>query len=255
MKNKTSYVTSPPSVQTSAVKKSVATRTSMCVRMNSFQVVVVWRWRDAMALEDVAHRLVTDRQAEVGQGADNPVIAPRAILLGHADNQGLQLWVDLRSSWSLALGGAVKFLRHKPAVPAKDRVRLDDGGHFRERLLAQLLANLGQGFALAITQAYATFDLVTQHAIFGYQVFVAEQQCLIDGPRDIRQQVFPVHQLPPQPVPSIGTLSMDKGGAEDKPKRGRWERRNFQWKSRFEYFDQTGVMQLKLGVIRSLSSA
>jgi hypothetical protein len=33
---------------------------------------------------------------------------------------------------------------------------------------------------------------------------------------------------------------MDKSGAEDKPQRGRWERRNFQWKSRFEYFDQTG---------------
>ena len=50
---------------------------------------------------------------------------------------------------------------------------------------------------------------------------------------------FPVHQLPPQPVPSIGTLSMDKSGAEDKPKRGRWEKRNFLWEGRFEYFDPT----------------
>jgi hypothetical protein len=33
----------PPSVQTSAVKKSVATSTSICVWMNSFQVVVVLR--------------------------------------------------------------------------------------------------------------------------------------------------------------------------------------------------------------------
>ena len=33
----------PPSVHTSAVKKSVATKTSMCVRMNSFHVVVVLR--------------------------------------------------------------------------------------------------------------------------------------------------------------------------------------------------------------------
>jgi hypothetical protein len=33
---------------------------------------------------------------------------------------------------------------------------------------------------------------------------------------------------------------MEKSRAEDKSKRGRWERRNFQWESKFEYFDQTG---------------
>jgi hypothetical protein len=33
---------------------------------------------------------------------------------------------------------------------------------------------------------------------------------------------------------------MDKSGAEDKPKHGRREKRNFQWESKFEYFDQTG---------------
>src|SRR5262252_10664060 len=45
--------------------------------------LALWRWRDAMALEDVAHRLVTDRQAKVGQSTDDPVIAPGAILLRH----------------------------------------------------------------------------------------------------------------------------------------------------------------------------
>ena len=28
--------------------------------------LALWRWRDTMALEDVAHRLGTDRQAQVG---------------------------------------------------------------------------------------------------------------------------------------------------------------------------------------------
>jgi hypothetical protein len=28
--------------------------------------LALWRWRDAMALEDVAHRLVADREAQVG---------------------------------------------------------------------------------------------------------------------------------------------------------------------------------------------
>ena len=33
--------------------------------------LALWRRRDTMALEDVTHRLVTDCQAEVSQGADD----------------------------------------------------------------------------------------------------------------------------------------------------------------------------------------
>jgi hypothetical protein len=43
---------------------------------------------------------------------------------------------------------------------------------------------------------YATFDLVTQHTIFGHEVLIAYQQFLIDSPSDIRQQVLPIHRLP-----------------------------------------------------------
>jgi hypothetical protein len=46
-----------------------------------------WRWRNAMALEDVAHGLVTDGVPEVGQGADDPVIALGAILPRHTNDQ------------------------------------------------------------------------------------------------------------------------------------------------------------------------
>src|SRR5205085_79832 len=44
---------------------------------------------DAMALEDVAYCLVTDREAQVGEGSNDPVIAPGAILFGHTHDQGL----------------------------------------------------------------------------------------------------------------------------------------------------------------------
>ena len=135
--------------------------------------LALWRWRDTMALEDVAHRLVTDRQAEVGQGADDPVIAPGAIFLRHTHDQGLQLRVDHGAAWGLTLRGAVKLLGHKRTVPAKNRAGLDDGGHFLGGLLTEFLANLGQSFTLAITEPYTTFDLVSQHAIFGDEVLIA----------------------------------------------------------------------------------
>jgi hypothetical protein len=38
----------------------------LCPRGRS---LALWRWGEAVALEDVAHRLVTDSVAKVGQGA------------------------------------------------------------------------------------------------------------------------------------------------------------------------------------------
>jgi hypothetical protein len=138
--------------------------------------------------------------------------------LGRPHDQGFQLLVDLWPPSSLALRRAVELLRHQRAVPGEDCVRLDDRGHFRQRVLAQLLAHLGQGRALAIAQADATVDLVAKHAIFGHEVLMAHSQFLIDSPGDIRQQVFPVHRLPPQPLLFLLTLRMGERGAEDKPK-------------------------------------
>ncbi len=83
-----------------------------------------------MAFQDVAHRLVTDRQTQVGEGADNTVIAPGTILLRQAHDEGLQLWVNGGTAWRLALCGAIKRLGHELPVPAKNRGGLDDRGHF-----------------------------------------------------------------------------------------------------------------------------
>jgi hypothetical protein len=119
----------------------------------------LWSRRDAMALEDVAHRLVADRQAQVGQGADNPVIAPGAMLLGHTHDQGLQLWINPGASRRLALRRAVKLLGHKRVVPAEHRVGLDQRGHVLQGLLPQFLTDLGQGLALASAESYASLDV------------------------------------------------------------------------------------------------
>src|SRR5262249_52478246 len=48
--------------------------------------LTLWRRWEARALEDMAHSLIADGVAKVGQGADDPVITPGAILLGHADD-------------------------------------------------------------------------------------------------------------------------------------------------------------------------
>jgi sulfane dehydrogenase subunit SoxC len=42
---------------------------------------------------------------------------------------------------------------------------------------------------------------------------------------------------------------MGESGAEDKPKRGRWQRRNLLWADEFEYFDYTGEAALQAPVL------
>src|SRR3989442_15988950 len=109
--------------------------------------LALWRRWEAMALEDVAHGLVTDRVPEVGQGAHDPVVAPGAILLRHADDQRLQLLVNRGTPRGLALLGTVTFLRHELTVPSENGVGLDDLGDFLQGFLPQLLADLRQGLA------------------------------------------------------------------------------------------------------------
>src|SRR5262247_1541284 len=94
-------------------------------------------WGEAVALQDIAHGLVTDRVLEVGQGADDPVVTPGAILLGHAHHQRLERWINGGAPWGLTPLGSVPLLRHQFAVPPKNRLGLDDRSHLLQRLLPQ----------------------------------------------------------------------------------------------------------------------
>ena len=73
-------------------------------------------------------------------------------------------------------------------------------------MLPQLLTDFGERLAFAVRQPYTARDLVAQNAIFRDEIFITQQQFLIDGPGDIRQQVFPVHAL------SLGAFSISSPG-------------------------------------------
>ena len=115
--------------------------------------------------EDAAHRLITDRVPQMLQGTGNPVISPGAILLRQTDDQGLQLLVDAGTSWRFPLLGAVKLLCNQLPVPGQNGVGCNDRCHLLQRLLPQLLADLGQRLALLVAQPHALWDLLAQDAI------------------------------------------------------------------------------------------
>jgi len=94
--------------------------------------------------------------------------------LRHVNDQRLQLWIDCGTPRSLALCGAVKLLGDKFAVPAKNRVGCDDGGHFLQGWLPQPLTDFGQRLTCAIRQPHTARDLVAKNTIFGHEVLVAQ---------------------------------------------------------------------------------
>jgi len=150
-------------------------------------------WRTAMARENIPHGLGTDGVAQIGSGTYDTIIAPRAIFLRQREDYTRPLCLNPRAPWRLAWRRAVELLRDAFAVPAKNRLGFDDLGDFRQGFLAQLLADLGQGLARAVTQLEAPVHLVTEHPVFRHDRRVAHQQFLIDGSRDVREQGLPIH--------------------------------------------------------------
>jgi hypothetical protein len=72
----------------------------------------------AVASQNISHRLVGDLKFQIGQHPHNPVIAPRAVLFGHEDNQFLNCPVDPGSTWASilrAIEGA-RSLRYHPRI-------------------------------------------------------------------------------------------------------------------------------------------
>lgn len=115
----------------------------------------------ASTFENVAYRLIADVIAKCGQGTGQAVIAPAAIRLGHLYDQVFHVLLDAGTPPRLTLIGAIELLCDQLAMPAQNRVGLGSLRDFFSRLLAQFLANLGQGLALGVTQLDTSFDLVT----------------------------------------------------------------------------------------------
>jgi len=72
-----------------------------------------------MPTQDIAHGLVGHLMPQVGQRSHNPVVTPPGVLASQANHQILNLSTDARPAGRAALFGAVKFLGHQFAIPAR----------------------------------------------------------------------------------------------------------------------------------------
>src|SRR5262249_1471952 len=93
-------------------------------------------WRDAMALEDVADRLITNGIAEILGGSDNAVIAPRAVLAGHPYHHILDLLGHTGAASRFARLSTLTPLDDERTVPGKDGIGLRNRGYLCQCLPA-----------------------------------------------------------------------------------------------------------------------
>src|SRR5206468_7100524 len=110
----------------------------------------LWRGWQTMALQHIADRLIADLIPEVGQCSHDPVIAPITVILGHTDDQLLDLSTDPRPSGAAAGLRAIEFAGHQLAVPGQDSVRSGHSRHLGVGLTAQSMADLSQCSSLGV---------------------------------------------------------------------------------------------------------
>jgi hypothetical protein len=153
----------------------------------------LWRWWNAMLLEDISHALVAERVSQVGQSSHNTVIAPGAVLAGHPHHQGFDLFGDARTANGLVELGTITLLGRECAVPSQDRVGLSHRRNLFQSLFAELLAKLGEYFAIAVREVHTTANLLAEQAILGEQVCIAKPELFVNRRGDRFQQFLPVH--------------------------------------------------------------
>ena len=133
-----------------------------------------------MLAQDVADRPIRDSMAQIGQRTHDAVISPAAVLARQLDYQRLHF---RRDPWAAGRGttmAPVELLRYQSSIPGQKGIRLGSAGDILQSFAAQSFGDLGQGGSLRIGQPESGRQMRSEDAILGRQVFVTQQQFLID---------------------------------------------------------------------------
>ncbi len=150
-------------------------------------------WR----LEDIADRLVRHGGAQIRERSYDAIVAPGWILLGHAHHQVFDLAIHSGSTGRTSPLGASELAGDQLPVPAQNGLRFGGCGDLLQRLSAKTMADLAQGGPLGVGQQESAFQLGFEDAVLGGEIFIAQQELLIDRPGDVGEHASPIHPPPP----------------------------------------------------------
>src|ERR1035437_945440 len=97
----------------------------------------LWCRPDPVSAKDVAHGLIGNRVAEIGQGSDDAVVPPTGVLSGEAHNERFQFGRDAGPAWRSTEFGAVELAGNEPPVPGEDGIGFGDTGDLLKRSPAE----------------------------------------------------------------------------------------------------------------------
>jgi hypothetical protein len=98
--------------------------------------------------------------------------------------------------------GRVELLRHQSPIPSEKGIRLGNTRNLHESSSSESFGDLGQSGSLGIRQAEPGRQVSSEDPILGHQVFVSQQQFLIDEFRHVSQQACPVESIAHEKGPS-----------------------------------------------------
>jgi hypothetical protein len=166
----------------------------MWVAMKSFQVVALAafrRWGDAVPLQNVPDRLVREWMAEIGESAGDAIVTPAFVLLGHADDESLDIGRNAWTSREGAMLRSVELAGDQTTIPSEDGFRLRNTGYLGQTLPPEPLADFGESGAFCVRKPESTGDVGAKDSILRNQVFALEEKALIDQASHVRQQPCP----------------------------------------------------------------
>ena len=96
----------------------------------------------------------------------------------------------------------VELLRYQSSIPGQKGIRLGSAGDILQSFAAQSFGDLGQGGSLCIRQPQPRRQVSSEDAILGREVFVPQQQFLIDEAGYKGQKACPVESIAHDKGPS-----------------------------------------------------
>jgi len=123
--------------------------------------------------------------------SDDAVVSPAGVLFGEAHNERFQLGRDTGPAQRSTYFGAVELAGNEPAVPGEDGIGFGDAGDLLKRSPAEPLADFSEGRSLGTRKTHTGWKVSAEDAILSCEVFILEQEFLIDQPGDVRQQPSP----------------------------------------------------------------
>jgi hypothetical protein len=90
---------------------------------------------------------------------------------------------------------SIELLRHPSSIPPQQGVGLGDKGDLLESFSTEPFRNLGQRGSLAIREQETRGKMGSKDAVLGDEVFIAEQQFLVDETGYEGQQARPVESI------------------------------------------------------------